>query len=92
MDNILNKIKIYFGNIGDAVSQLINVTFFLSSDANQSVSSRAYTNKNNAFWGFIQVNVDKVYNFFGVDDHCHKAYMNDISRASEYLRKHKDFK
>lgn len=87
-----NSILAYFGRVGDALSQLLNVTLLFGEDANQSVCGRAYVSQGHPVWKYIKISIDKVFSLFGVEDHCKRAYENDLSKASSYLRRHKDFK
>jgi len=73
--------------IGDALSQLLNVTLLPNhqqTTANESISGRSYRMK----W----VKATKVIDFVLGDGHCREAYLNDIDRASQHLRDSFDLK
>jgi len=89
---MITKIKNYLLTVGDALSQLINVSVFLSEDANESLSGRAYTQRHTKFWGVVYKTINLLYSVIGADNHCYQAYTKDLARASAYLRKHKNYK
>lgn len=76
----------YIVRIGDALSQLANVVIFFSDNPNESISGKAYRlRKISTFWYFLQIAIN--YLFLWQDNHCRTAYMADIERASETLRR-----
>lgn len=68
--------------IGDALSQLANVVLF-NGDPNYSVSGESYRKKRLRLRAFI----DWLMSPFE-DDHCRKAYENDVRKARELLEQH----
>lgn len=73
-------------NIGDALSQLMQVTFAprpQDTNANESLSGRSYRER----WWTQRV-IDAI--FFWEPDHCRKAVERDAIRAREYLNQLKD--
>lgn len=75
----------YFIRVGDGISQLINVVFFLSQNPNESISGRAYRMRRHWLWGKMRVLIDVLFSPFE-SDHCQKAHNADISRAAKLLR------
>lgn len=68
--------------IGDALSQLTNVTLLPNvsdTNANESISGRAHRKG----WG-IESFID--FLFFWEEAHCKKAYENDLQRARDLLK------
>lgn len=66
--------------IGDALSQLCNVTFLprhQETTANESISGRSYRMQ----W----TKAEKVIDFFLGKGHCKQSYENDIVRAHKYI-------
>ena len=78
--NITNAVISYFRHIGDALSQLINVVFFISKNPNESVSGRAWRQRSHWFWGAMRVVLDYAA-FVFEKNHCKKSHLNDVSRA-----------
>lgn len=69
--------------IGDATSQWLNTALFLGHP-NESISGRAYRE---GWPGELWINL--LFSPFE-QDHCKKAYENDISYAAGILAKHRD--
>lgn len=78
--SITNVVISYFRHIGDAISQLINVVFFISENPNESVSGRAWRQRSHWFWGAMRVVLDCAA-FVFEKNHCKKSHMNDVARA-----------
>ena len=78
--NIIDAVMSYFLHVGDAVSQLINVVFFISKNPNESVSGRAWRQRSHWFWGSLRVVLDYAA-FVFEKNHCQKSHINDIERA-----------
>ena len=75
----------YFIRIGDAISQLLNVVFLWSQNPNESISGRCYRMRHKKQWKIAMNVVD--FMFSPVEqEHCEKAYDNDVLRASELLK------
>jgi len=79
-NSIWLKIFLYVVRVGDALSQLLNVAFFLGSNPNESLSGRSYANKEKSYFWFIMFNVIN-FLFFFQDNHCKLAYTADLERA-----------
>ena len=75
----------YFIRIGDATSQLLNVMFLWSQNPNESISGRCYRMRHKKQWKIAMTVID--FLFSPVEqEHCQKAYDNDVLRASELLK------
>ena len=82
----MEKALQYFVRLGDAVSQLVNVAFFFSDNPNESLSGRAWRNRNKSrFWGIMKAVVDFIAYPFE-RDHCEKSHLADVTRAGRLLR------
>ena len=76
----------YLIRIGDALSQLLNVTLFFGDNANESVSGRAWRLRNkHIFWGIMRKLIDWLMSPFELD-HCEASHSADVSRAAKLLR------
>ena len=84
-DTWLFRVGNYCLRVGDALSQLVNVTLFLSSDANESVSARAYRQRSAAFWGTMRISLDTVFLPFE-KEHCKKAHTKELLRARKLIQ------
>jgi hypothetical protein len=80
----MQKVKEYFITVGDATSQWVNAVFFISMDANESLSGRSFENQKDKFWGRML----KVIDWLLGEGHCEESYRNDLARASNYMRNH----
>ena len=75
----------YLVRIGDAISQLLNVVFLLSKNPNESISGRCYRMRHKQHWHIAMVVID--FLFSGVEqEHCQKAYDNDVLMAANLLK------
>lgn len=82
----MEKALQYFVRLGDAVSQLVNVAFFFSDNPNESLSGRAWRNRNKSrFWGIMKAVIDFIAYPFE-KDHCEKSHLADVTRAGRLLR------
>ena len=82
LDEALQGTLNYLIRVGDATSQLFNVTVLFGENANESVSGRAYRMSDTSKgWRFTRAALDFVLN----DDHCETAYLNDVARAAKTL-------
>ena len=76
----------YLIRIGDAISQLINVAFLFGQSANESISGRAWRQRNtHRSWGIMRILIDWIASPLE-SDHCQKSYDNDVTRAALLLR------
>jgi hypothetical protein len=62
------------------ISQGINCVFLFGSP-DQTVSARAYVNRDKAVWRFVMSGLDAVFALFGQSDHCRKSHEADIAFA-----------
>lgn len=81
----------YIVRVGDAASQLANVTLLLGDNPNESISGRCYRKaviegSYNVGWrvGYFVVNVI----FFFQENHCREAYYGDLARAKRLTDRH----
>ena len=82
----LRSILDYLVRIGDATSQLINVAFLFGQSANESISGRAWRQRNtHRSWGIIRRLIDWLA-FPLETDHCKKSHDADVSRAGQLMR------
>ena len=75
----------YCIRVGDGVSQLINVVFFLSQNPNESLSGRSYREKHKPFWGKMMLVLNAVF-WIVQKEHCKKAHEADLARAAKFLK------
>ena len=75
----------YFKRIGDATSQLANVTIFFGENPNESISGRSWRLRQNWFWGKMRILVDWLASPFEAD-HCEKSHTNDVARAAALIK------
>lgn len=75
----------YCIRVGDGVSQLINVVFFLSQNPNESLSGRSYREKHKPFWGKMMLVLDAVFWVFE-REHCKTSHEADLDRAAKFLK------
>lgn len=79
--------KRYLMTVGDALSQLGNAVFFNSGNANESISGRAYRQRNDSRvwrWAYLAINW-VFWVVAGQSDHCRDAHEADRTRALELL-------
>lgn len=81
----LSSVGRYCIRVGDGISQLINVVFFLSQNPNESLSGRSYREKHKPFWGKMMLVLNAVFWVFE-REHCRKAYEADLDRAAKFLK------
>lgn len=85
-DEVLEEVLGYTVRVGDATSQLVNVAILFGDNPNESVSGRSYRLKdNNKAWGWVNASIDWVFD----QDHCERAYLNDVARAAKTLNEAK---
>lgn len=86
LDEVLDGTLSYVIRIGDATSQLVNVAVFFGDNANESVSGRSYRLKDkHRAWAWLNASIDYVFD----DNHCERAYNNDVARAAKTLSESK---
>jgi hypothetical protein len=83
--NWLSRVGNYCLRVGDAVSQFVNVALFLCDNPNESVSARAYRQRDNPYWGTIRTILDKAFSPFE-KDHCRKAHAAEVRRARALIQ------
>ena len=72
----------YFVRVGDATSQLLNVTFLLGTNANESISGRSWRLRHRIGWSQARFAIDLL--FCPVQQyHCQTAHENDLARAKK---------
>lgn len=82
VDEVLEETLGYVVRVGDATSQLINVTVLFGDNANESVSGRSHRLKDKSkAWAWLGASINFVFD----DDHCERAYNNDVTRAAKTL-------
>lgn len=82
VDEVLTEVLEYATRVGDATSQLVNVAVLLGDNANESVSGRSHRLKNvSKPWGWVNSFIDFAFD----EDHCERAYLNDVARAKKTL-------
>jgi hypothetical protein len=72
--------------IGDALSQLNNVTWFRNhadTDANESISGRSHRMGWRLEWW-----IDLPFTLFGRPNHCRDAVLKDLERARRTIARH----
>ena len=76
----------YFIRVGDALSQVVNVVILFGTNANESVSGRAWRlHKTSKVWNVAKICIDWIASPLEVD-HCEASYKADVSRAAKLLR------
>jgi hypothetical protein len=84
----MNAMVDYFVRVGDALSQLVNVTLLFGDSANESISGRAYRQRNEyQRWCFAYKMINAL--FFFQDDHCRESYEADVLRAIRLLERNR---
>jgi len=72
----------YLIRVGDAVSQLMNVTFLLGTNANESISGRSWRLRDRMGWSQARFVIDLLFCPFQ-KYHCQTAHENDLARAKK---------
>ncbi len=72
----------YFIRVGDATSQLANVTFLLGTNANESISGRSWRLRDRIGWSQARFAIDLLFYPFQ-KYHCQTAHENDLARAKK---------
>ena len=82
LDEVLEEALGYVTRVGDATSQLVNVAILLGDNANESVSGRSHRLKDKSkAWAWLGASINFVFD----DEHCERAYNNDVARAAKTL-------
>ena len=82
LDTALKEALNYVVRVGDATSQLVNVAVLFGDNANESVSGRSHRLKDkHKAWAWLGASIDFVFD----DNHCERAYNNDVARAAKTL-------
>lgn len=82
LDEVLTEVLGYATRVGDATSQLVNVAVLLGDNPNESVSGRSHRVKSQSkAWNWVNAAIDYVFD----EDHCERAYVNDVARAKKTL-------
>ena len=82
VDAALKEALNYVVRVGDATSQLVNVAVLFGDNANESVSGRSHRLKDkHKAWAWMNSSINFVFD----DDHCERAYNNDVTRAAKTL-------
>tara|TARA_R110001606_G_scaffold119867_1_gene251287 strand:- start:4428 stop:4727 length:300 start_codon:yes stop_codon:yes gene_type:complete len=86
LDEALLEVLGYVTRVGDATSQLVNVAILFGDNANESVSGRSYRLKSKSkAWAWLGASINFVFD----DEHCERAYSNDVARAAKTLSESK---
>ena len=86
VDVALKEALDYVVRVGDATSQLVNVAILFGDNANESVSGRSHRLKNKSkAWAWLGSSINFVFD----EDHCERAYLNDVTRAAKTLNESK---
>ena len=85
-DEVLEETLGYVTRVGDATSQFINVAILFGDNANESVSGRSHRLKDkHKAWAWLNASIDYVFD----ENHCERAYNNDVARAAKTLSESK---
>ena len=86
VEEALDEVLGYVVRVGDATSQLVNVAILLGDNANESVSGRSHRLKDKSkAWAWLGASINFVFD----DEHCERAYNNDVTRAAKTLSESK---
>lgn len=86
LDEVLEEALAYVTRVGDATSQLVNVAILFGDNANESVSGRSHRLKSKSkAWKWANAAIDFVFD----ENHCERAYLNDVARAAKTLNEAK---
>ena len=85
-DDVLEGALGYVTRVGDATSQLVNVAVLWGQNPNESISGRSWRMKDKSKgWGWARASIDYVFD----DNHCERAYINDVARAEKTIQEAK---
>jgi hypothetical protein len=79
---LINGALHYLHRLGNVLSQVINVVFFLGNP-DECISGRVY--RLNIPWAIAVINAV----FFWEANHCRESYYNDLSYAGAVMSRHK---
>ena len=83
---ILDEVSDYVVRVGDATSQLVNVAILFGDNANESVSGRSHRLKGRyKAWKWLNSFIDFTFD----ENHCERAYLNDVARAKKTVEEAK---
>ena len=86
LDEVLEEVLGYVTRVGDATSQLINVAVLFGDNANESVSGRSHRLKDKSKgWSWLNSFIDFAFD----ENHCERAYLNDVARAKKTIEEAK---
>ena len=86
LDEVLEEALGYVTRVGDATSQLVNVAIFFGDNPNESVSGRSHRLKDKSkAWRWLNATIDYLFD----QDHCERAYINDVARAEKTVQEAK---
>jgi len=74
----------YLVRVGDAVSQLLNVTILIGKNPNESISGRSWRLRTKPGWKQLRIAIDWMFSWWA-SDHCRGAYYADLTRARMLL-------
>lgn len=77
----------WFTRVGAWVSQGVNA-IFLNGHHDQTVSSRAFLNRDKTGWKQVHDMINRVV--FWEKNHCYSSYMRDVTWASHMFRTRRD--
>ena len=66
------------------LSQGINCVL-LGGHHDQTVSARAWVNRDRLHWRLVMLSMDAIFSLFGQRDHCRKSHQADLEFAQEIL-------
>ena len=86
LDEVLEEALGYVTRVGDATSQLVNVAILFGDNPNESVSGRSHRLKDKSkAWNWANAVIDYVFD----ENHCERAYINDVARAEKTVKEAK---
>lgn len=86
LDEALEEALGYVTRVGDATSQLVNVAILFGDNPNESVSGRSWRLKDQSKgWSWVRASIDYVFD----ENHCERAYVNDVARAKKTVEEAK---
>lgn len=74
----------YVVRVGDAISQFLNVAFFLGDNPNESLSGRAWRQRRDHGWKELRIVIDWLFKPW-MPNHCQASYYNDLVRARRLI-------
>lgn len=80
----MSPVLTYFIRVGDATSQWLNVVLFFSDNPNESISGRAYRQREVPVWRYVHKTLDLIFWVFK-KEHCRLSYEADVVRANKTI-------